>query len=1140
MSKIFNLSNENKPINDWGNITEAYGTAVIDSIPSPDGNMSKKAPTSIPSPFARIALINTAFEYVNNSNNLDGDTVYHRLVSDCFDVAELFFNSDKFGDKIKIKTWDKNEGINNLLQSANPENRLLGETLQLFLNQDAQHNNFEDMDVIHLLYYNHKIVGGTSPITFFFSSANDLSFAKVNIGSNTLFDDNLNPLYNRDDNFLRYLYLTFCANNNLKIQMTFLWEYLEKTLNKLYTHNSSLYDEIMNFSQKNQTELNTQLTTDFDPADNGVAGGYLFFLGVPLMKLKSGASASTIAQQSQFIIESTKNNAVNKPLVLQNGLTTPLFYSNSNTQWNSKWEVPYVDDRPLDKRTLPNQADTYPYLTVSDFLEPYLVQLPYVINDNAYFNGKVTYENGDKEKSYLLPLTQRFFEYFTVEELQRGVNGLPMIEMKVYANSVEVLLRIPIKGNISCKYVTLTRTYKNGDIPNVEKNKGIIIENKISTTVFPFVKQPVKPFYRVILHDADIRETQHYSYSLSFYSDTKPIPFDKKMRSSKQSHHLQTEYYLLENNFDYMVLECNQRAKAVVIPKLKDSAGASEFKFAVDFGTTNSHIEYEVEGKKTTAFDITSDDIQYETLHDKETNKNRPVCLLSNIELEQDFFPDLIGKESEYKFPIRTAISHNKSFNFSTDPKVLADINIPFIYEKKLTYEKSSVSTNLKWSDFDVEVQDKERVKRFIENLMLLIRAKVLHNGGDLLKTKIVWFYPSSMNVAKLNNLTSIWDEFYHKYFNEQENTQSLPESIAPFYFYKANRGIATFDRPAVSVDIGGGTTDIVVFEGKKPILTTSARFAANSIFGDGYGGSPEINGFVEKYFKEFVELLNSNNLRTLKETSTQIKDSKCSSDIISFLFSVEKNEKVQKDIRQLVFSQRLAEDSELKIVFIVFYSSIVYHIAKLMKAKGLSIPQNILFSGTGAKTLLVVNGGNTNFTNIINKLTSIIFKKVYQETDTPKIEVLLEKKPKEVTCKGGLEYDLGLSLDDIRKLNDVWTGGKEELVSKSAMTFNIASKSEELLKEVEQEYKNFVELLFSINNEMSFNDYFEINTAKMSSYKEILIEDTMEYLKQGLEIKCEELSDRVMDKLDESLFFYPIVQVLNKLSYKITTELKR
>ena len=38
--------------------------------------------------------------------------------------------------------------------------------------------------------------------------------------------------------------------------------------------------------------------------------------------------------------------------------------------------------------------------------------------------------------------------------------------------------------------------------------------------------------------------------------------------------------------------------------------------------------------------------------------------------------------------------------------------------------------------------------------------------------------------------------------------------------------------------------------------------------------------------------------------------------------------------------------------IFLLFYSSIVYHIAEMMKIKGMEAPRNILFSGTGSKTL--------------------------------------------------------------------------------------------------------------------------------------------------------------------------------------------
>lgn len=1138
MSKIFNLLNEKKAINDWGEIGEPYGSTIIDSIPSPDGGMLKKAPSSVPTPFARIDLVNNAFKYVNNSN-LEGETVYHRLVSDCFDVAELFFNIDKFGDEIKIKTWNKEAGINELLNSKNSKNKLLGETLSLFLSQDAEHNNFNDMEQIHLLYYNHKIVGGTSPTTLFFSSANDLSFARENLGEDTLFDEKLNPLYKRGDNFLKYLYLIFFSYKELQIKMRYFWEYLTKTLQQLDEYNNTLYNEINLFKSTDRNTLLGKLDNDFNPTNNGVEGGNLFFLGVPLKKLKVANFANTIKEYSELTIKSTKNET-KKPLVLQNGLTIPLIYTNQNTKWNQKWEVPYYDNRPLEERILPNQNDRYPYLTVSDFLEPYLVQLPYAINDEAYFNGKVTYESGNKAESYLLPLTQRFFDYFTVEELQRGINGNPMIEMKVYTNSVDVTLRIPIKGNQNCKYITLTRSYKIGNHePNLEKNKGVVIKNKTSIAIFPFVKQEENPFYRVVLQDADKGQTQHYNYNLNFYSNEGSIHSEKRIRSSKEQELLQTEYYLLENNFDYVIINSNQGSKGVIVPKFSKSTGHSKFKFAVDFGTTNSHIEYSVEGQKAIPFTITPNDVQYKTLYNKDNIIENFICENFDKNLNQQFFPELIGRESKYQFPIRTSVLHNKNFDFAQSLKVLADVNIPFIYERDVINDDSFVATNLKWSDFDIDnSNDKERVKAFIENLILLIRAKVLGNGGNLKNVEITWFYPSSMNIGKLNNLTTIWDELYHKYFNTAKNTKFLSESIAPFYFYKNNRGIAAFDTPAVSVDIGGGTTDIVVFEGENPVLTSSARFAANVIFGDAYGGAPEINGFINKYFNEFLNLLEKNNLSELKSTASQIQNSKKSSDIVSFLFSIEKNEKVKKDIPRLIFSKRLAEDNDLKIVFIVFFASIIYHIAKIMKVKELKAPKNILFSGTGAKTLLIANGGNSSFNNILNKLTSIVFNKVY-DTKGIKIEILLENKPKEITCKGGLDYDLSLTTDQINEIKEVLVGdSNNRLVSKTKITFN--DISDELLDEVKEEYQNFIELLFSINSEMNFNDYFDISTGKIESYKKILVENTMEFLRQGLNERQNELNNNIGTPLDESLFFYPLIGGLNKLAYEAVTKFKK
>jgi Ethanolamine utilization protein EutJ (predicted chaperonin) len=56
-----------------------------------------------------------------------------------------------------------------------------------------------------------------------------------------------------------------------------------------------------------------------------------------------------------------------------------------------------------------------------------------------------------------------------------------------------------------------------------------------------------------------------------------------------------------------------------------------------------------------------------------------------------------------------------------------------------------------------------------------------------------------------------------------------------------------------VSIDIGGGTTDIVfIKDGKKAEYVTSFRFAANSIFGLG----EHITPVVSKYQTEIEKLL--------------------------------------------------------------------------------------------------------------------------------------------------------------------------------------------------------------------------------------------------------------------------------------------
>ena len=114
MVKVFRLHTDgNNNLVGWGD-SSAYGNTAIRGIKDPNGATSKKEITSIPSPFARMDLVKTAFKVVTESKELDGDSIHHKLVSDCFDVGEIFFNIDKFRDKVRIIVWDKKKDLQDI------------------------------------------------------------------------------------------------------------------------------------------------------------------------------------------------------------------------------------------------------------------------------------------------------------------------------------------------------------------------------------------------------------------------------------------------------------------------------------------------------------------------------------------------------------------------------------------------------------------------------------------------------------------------------------------------------------------------------------------------------------------------------------------------------------------------------------------------------------------------------------------------------------------------------------------------------------------------------------------------------------------------------------------------------------------
>jgi hypothetical protein len=1125
MAKVFRF-HEGTALKDWQNSSPLNETN-INAIKDPEGATAKKQITSIPSPFARIDIVRTAFKTICSSKELEGKTIFHKMVSDAFDVGQLFFDYEKHSEKISIIAWDSKTDLTNLLNSTNSAHKILGETIRLYLEQDADVYNFDDLKRIFLINYKQgpkpiNIIGGTSPASLFFTSANNLEYTALQSGNDKFFDNEFCPLYKRDKEFIKFIFALKNQIPDFSSKFSFVNEYLDLSFSKLdLEFRDQLSHENLDSWYKNLRILN------IDDSHNAVE-----IIGLPL-KMKANSTV-LIEETSDFCIAPTANNYSGlKPLVLPNDIFSEKLTYTTDV-WDLNYKSPYYDKNQINERRLPNVNDKYPYLTISDLLEPVLIRTILPINNNFFFDGNI-----DKpENGYLLPIKPLFFNFFTVDDLSKNHrDGSKFFELKLLSNkAIECILRIPIKNE---KYIIFKRTYNNpvnlNSIPSFNElnNIGIILENLFTVGLFPFVKYPqnVQPDYRVALYEADyVSIFEQNKYSISFYKDdnSKIENIQNSLKRIKAEDAVSSNTYILKENFNYLQV-ANDFGKGIFIPLFKSNSGTSQFSFAIDFGTSNTHIEYRVSQGTPKPFEIDNSEIQFAKTHKFDENSlskaNNPILKYLLDFMNQDFVPEIIGKDFEFSFPTRSAVLHRHNLDFSKPTFSFADVSIPLTYEKYKYSKNLKAITNLKWSANTLE--NEKIINHYFEKLLLLIRTKILLNNGSLDSSKIIWFFPSSMSLHQQNSLEEKWSSNVSKYLGGNAKVFKVCESLAPFYYYTSEIGLTpALTKPVVSIDLGGGTTDVVIYENNKPNLLTSFKFAGNTIFGDNYGRNFAINGFVNKYYNRFIDLLQNNDCNEEKDALMQIKENGNSVDIINALFRLQSNHKLTSQNKHFNFIDDLKRDNDFKIIFLVFYGAIIYHIAKIMKNTGLKSPSDITFSGTASKLITILDSSNSTatFSKFINHIFSIFF-------EDSNIKVILPSNPKELTCKGGLYMDTN-NLVDPDEIKTIFSG--EKILSKESI-ISYSEVDESFILKTQEEFLCFIKDVYNINNKISFNDLFGINSDLVDFSKEYISQNFENSLRRGLLEKELELgSSFKTDKIAETLSFYPLTGVLSGLAFEL------
>jgi hypothetical protein len=1142
MNKILSYSTSATDKTDWAPC-KAYTNEEIKLIRDPNGGQAEYPRTAIPSPFARLELTKNAFQHVSDSLSVDLNDVANmdkRLVSNALDIAQLFFNYENYKDYLHIIRWNRNEQLANL--DRDTTHRIYGQTLSLFLEADKVNSNFEGFNDWYILAWRDKIIGATSPTSFIMSAPVDgeITEIKVEQGRALFAENEIAQLWDREDeDFIEYMFLFFNAYADKLITYydRVVYAYLRKTMKVLEVKKPDLAERIkqtyvnqnaLAFDRERAVNIVKTLNerySSFDGEDDINVFGARFY------HKKSEDILTTVAGSDFLITPSIKQpDGELLPLVLQSKFDDSADkYKYIDKQWNSATEV-FADNKALNDRILPDTQIQYPFLTTADFLQETIIRLGGTVDTDHFFDGNLKSFNPN---GYLLPIKPLFFKYFTTADLMGNNFGQHFIDIvEDRDGSVRVTLRIPVKK----RFIELSRVYCKRDSTWIyderkDKGSGRIIDSAdvtMAASIFPFVRTDSRDNYTVQLFSVI-----EGSVSLDFYKNGHvkgDITVENKQRTKLTT--TSTTYYDVNGAFDFIEVSVEKERNTlngVILPRWKEyRKGTNELIFAVDFGTTNSHVEYAIAGSssKPLTFEYGSDQVLVASLL-----KKGEVGTADQYQ-DIEFLPRDI--DTLYGFPLRSALLSNDA-KLDNSIKLFRDVNIPFLYERKTLGGKYKVTTNIKW------MGDATQATEFLREIVLLIKAKALLENADLNKISIVYFYPVSMGANDRNNLTDTWEALYRSYIsndseNMKHNLNMYPESIAPAYYYKRADVTAS---SYVSIDIGGGTCDSVVYQpagnDSKPVAISSFRFAGNAIFGDAFkekdaGTNPLISHYA-KYFSDWVD--RKDETRYLKSILDSIMEEDRSEDINAFMFSIENVEQVRNlrndiDRNHYSYNDLLRKDKYRKLIFMYFYAAIIYYIASAMKARNLIMPKRIFFSGTGSKILNILGR-----TELVSKFTKSILEKVfgekYPESDE-EFDIRIEAEcPKQITCRGGIKLE-NERIDDkisnsdfapekIRGLKYCYSMIGDGDITIDQLSSPDTETCQAIIARVKDYNKFFIEQLCDSETKEDFgieNGIFSIFTTHVE-------ENIANYLTEG--INCF-LSHRYKnnDIVEDVPFFYPLI----------------
>lgn len=1051
--------------------TEKLNESAISQLKDKSARTTN-ALNAVPSPFSRLHTFDTAFKLVTRDIKEGQDRaseIYRELVSDCLDAIELSFNASYHqsqGDALTFVNWSPSDL--GTLYTGGYGQQVLAKTLHTFIEADFENGRLD----ISIVKYNGLVIAGSSPFTLMFTSSNldksrseqpgtrfrsaryNSGFDLVNPGTGQVYFSKMVPFSKRTEAFKNYLVGLFDQNRQLKEgRSKVFWEYLVAE-------------------------------------------------GADRIKLKHSAT---------------------KPNLSANGGVCQ-----------------------MGEIALNSNADVFS----TEIFNDHIIRVEYKLNEQCFYTPRYQNDREDRKFDFLLPLKPEFFSHLPPQDIPKYFSYELVGERVRVTYNNEHLEKPMVKD-----YVLQGKTKTEGKIVSVGKD----IDYSFLLGIFPFLKvvnadgsaaKEYNDFYKVSLSiDGALNPSllRTDSFGLDFFriersgvekisSDGERYNARREVRRAFESPDALASIYYQVNgsHFDLISISLQKVADldnviGLVAPKWKEKRiGDKQFDFSVDFGTTNTFIAYTDDPEHHSMpkpFDIDVNELQMVMLQDipnasggssvtatfqrEATTRNLVRLTVCNEFVPPVFLP--AEPESAFKMPFRTAIYQKKNISSF---RLFSDMNIHFGYQKTeidgTAAEYQETVANLKWNISSLkDLGSRSRVEGFIEELCMLFKYKVLLNNGNPKLTRLNWFIPQSLSEASIELYEKIWTEKVRKTLLSDNLPKKVYESEAPFYFLERTGKIENNDA-VLSIDIGGGSTDAMLFVNKLPRLGTSFNFAGNILWSNGYNqlsNDAKDNGFYQKINGKIQDLVEKD---PFLKISMPTYASKSTDEILNFWLANDERTNVTQYL----------SDPEFKIVYLFHYCSILYHLAQLLKSNNYQEPSCVIFSGNGSKYIDFISNEKT-----LAEITAYIFGKVFEkEVKRPQV-ILPEVNRKEATSYGGIFKKNEM---DFRSMSYLGTTIDFEKDASIKTYTDVENNITDIKPSIKANIIQMLDIIEGLNDVVNFKTQLNIEFS-IGAVRNFIEQQIDANFEKGYGIRKEKISYE--ENVSDSLFFYPLIGVIFELS---------